>query len=302
MGTRTWLGRLGVGLVLLIGLIAAIPLAAVARQDGTPAAQGEVVGTEREDDGEAEDADEAEDEGEDAEDEEDADDEDDGDDGEGEGAFTEEFYLDGCEWSSTGGNRFFRLEPGLQLVLEGEEDGETVQAIITVLDETETVDGIETRVVEERESEGGELVEVSRNFFAVCAATGNVFYFGETVDDYENGQVVSNEGAWRVGEGENRPGLMMPAQPLIGARYYTEIAPEIALDRTEIVALPVRVETPAGTFEGCFEAVDTTPLEPEARDAKVYCPDVGIVRDEALELVSIGQEGTPTAAIATGYR
>ena len=36
----------------------------------------------------------------------------------------------------------------------------------TVLNETEMVDGIETRVIEEREFDDGELIEVSRNFVA----------------------------------------------------------------------------------------------------------------------------------------
>ena len=56
------------------------------------------------------------------------------------------------------------------------------------------------RVVEERESEDGELKEVSRNFFAFCKKTGNLFYFGEEVDDYDSeGNVVSHSGGWRAG-------------------------------------------------------------------------------------------------------
>src|SRR6185436_18826581 len=107
--------------------------------------------------------------------------------------FTDTFYLDQCDWSSTGGNPFFRLDPGLQLVLQGDEDGTALEVIISVLDETVTVNGIETRVVEERESEDGELVEVSRNFFATCVQTGSVFYFGEEVDVYEGGEIVDHE-------------------------------------------------------------------------------------------------------------
>jgi hypothetical protein len=35
-----------------------------------------------------------------------------------------------------------------------------------VLDETKTVDGVETRIVEERETVNGKPIEVSRNYFA----------------------------------------------------------------------------------------------------------------------------------------
>jgi Concanavalin A-like lectin/glucanases superfamily len=50
---------------------------------------------------------------------------------------------------------------------------------ITVLNETKMVDGVETRVVEERETKGGKLKEVSRNYFAISKRTNDVFYFGE---------------------------------------------------------------------------------------------------------------------------
>src|ERR671910_1532479 len=70
--------------------------------------------------------------------------------------------LENCNFASTGKNSYFILEPGYQVILEGEEeDGEKIQLTMSVLDETKIVDGVETRVVEERESEGGNLVEVS---------------------------------------------------------------------------------------------------------------------------------------------
>jgi hypothetical protein len=49
----------------------------------------------------------------------------------------------------------------------GEEDGEELQLEVTVLNETKVVNGIETRVVEEKETEGGNLVEVSKNLL-IC--------------------------------------------------------------------------------------------------------------------------------------
>src|SRR5688572_23430292 len=77
------------------------------------------------------------------------------------------FDLENCDFASTGENNYFILIPGYQVTLEGEEDGEELQLVITVLNETKVVDGIETRVVEEKETEGGNLVEISRNYFAI---------------------------------------------------------------------------------------------------------------------------------------
>jgi hypothetical protein len=97
-----------------------------------------------------------------------------------ESTWQEEFGISECTLVPTGRNRHFILEPGFQLVLEGGREVLT----ITVLDETVDVDGIQTRVVEEREWRNGELIEVSRNFFAMCEGTEDVFYFAEEVDMY----------------------------------------------------------------------------------------------------------------------
>ncbi|MEZ4483569.1 MAG: hypothetical protein R2864_02895 [Syntrophotaleaceae bacterium] len=142
--------------------------------------------------------------------------------------------------------------------LEGEEDKELVQVQITVLDETVDIDlgalglGIvTTRVLEEMEWIDEKLVEVSRNYYARCAETNSVFYFGEDVEIYEyddGGNLVeivtgTEAGAWLAGElsedGEsyNLPGLMMPGTFLLGARYFQEVAPEVALDRAENVEM-----------------------------------------------------------------
>ena len=77
------------------------------------------------------------------------------------------------------------LEPGFQQTYTG-GDG---RLVITVLDQTELVDGVTTRVVEERESKGSALVELSRNFYAIDPASQDVYYFGEDVDEYSNGAV-----------------------------------------------------------------------------------------------------------------
>ncbi len=52
------------------------------------------------------------------------------------------FNLEDCTLSSSGTNDYFYLEPGFKLVLEGQEDGETIQLNMTVLDGTKIVDGI----------------------------------------------------------------------------------------------------------------------------------------------------------------
>ncbi len=188
---------------------------------------------------------------------------------------------------STGRNRFFILEPGYQLVFQGKEGRKTVDLVITVLDETKLVDGVETRIVEERESMNGKLVEVSRNYFAVGAQSHNVYYFGEDVDMYENSKITSHEGAWLAGVHGAKHGIAMPAENKVGDRYYQEQAQKVAQDRAETVSITESVKTLAGTFENCLKVKETTPLEP-GTEYKSYAPEIGLVCDGDLKLVKHG--------------
>ena len=200
--------------------------------------------------------------------------------------YTDEFGIEECTFMSTGDNKFFPLAPGLESTLVGDEDGVEIEVVIEILEETKMVDGVETRVLVENESEDGELVEISRNYFAQCMETGDVYYFGEDVDDYEDGVIVGHGGEWLAGTDGARAGIFMPGTAVAGARYFQEIAPGVALDRAEHLATGVDVETEVGDFEGCLVVRDSSALTPgEPGDIKVYCPGVGLVIDEDIEIV-----------------
>jgi len=211
-----------------------------------------------------------------------------GEEGEEEVEYTSSFRTEDCTFSAAGSNPYFMLEPNYRQVLVGNESGAAVEQTITVLNETREVNGTQTRVVEERETEDGELLEISRNFFAICDETNSVFYFGEEVDDYENGAIVGHEGAWLAGEDNNKPGLIMPGTVLLGAKYYQEIAPDIAVDRAEIIETDGELVVPAGSFNDVLVIAESNPLEPGVEELKYYAPEVGILQDEDLKLVEHG--------------
>jgi hypothetical protein len=202
--------------------------------------------------------------------------------------FTQEFFIEDCDFTDTGSNKFFILEPNYQLVLRGEVDGTDVELTITVLDETREVDGVVTRTVEERHSEDGELLEVSRNYFAICKQTNSVFYFGEEVDFYENGQIVGHQGAWLAGVNGAEAGVMMPGIILLGSKYHQETAPGVAMDRAKIVSMDEEVDTPAGQFDGVVKTRETTPLEKGIVEFKYHAPGVGLISDGELLLEEYG--------------
>lgn len=200
-------------------------------------------------------------------------------------SWTADFAVEKGEFASTGRNPYFILEPGYQLTLEDDEE----RLVITVLDDTKMVDGVETRVVEERETKGGKLVEISRNYFAISKRTNTVFYFGEDVDIYKGGKITAHEGAWLAGEKGAKFGAMMPGQAILKARYYQEVAPKVAMDRAEIVSLSESVKTPAGEFKNCRKVEETTPLEPGVKEYKLYAPGIGLIQDGDLKLMKHGK-------------
>lgn len=201
--------------------------------------------------------------------------------------YTVSLMQDSCSFTTSGRNTYFILEPCYQLILEGIEKNDTTLLIITVLNETKKIGGVQTRIVEENESVNGKTVEISRNFFSFCKQIGSIFYFGEEVDLYKNGKIINHDGAW-VAEGDNKAGIGLPGLFLLGSKYYQEIAPSIAMDRAEIISIDEMLETPAGKYTHVLKIEETTPLEPKDISYKFYAPGVGLIKDDKLILKKYG--------------
>jgi hypothetical protein len=195
-------------------------------------------------------------------------------------------------------NTYFPLPVGQVWVYRGNEQGQTIGLRITVLNETEDFYSgrrtVTTRVVEELEWEDANanglvdadetLIEISRNFYAQTQ-DGTVCYFGEDVDIYEGGVVVSHEGAWRADNRGNAPGIFMPADPQPGMTYQQEVAPGIAEDTATVIRRGRTVTVPAGTFADTITVRDFNPLD-GSKGTKIYAPGVGLIVDGPLDLVS----------------
>jgi len=198
--------------------------------------------------------------------------------------FRSTFDVDKASLADRGQNTYFILEPGYRQHFQHGSNTLT----ISVLTDTKVVDGVTTRVVEERETEGGELAEVSRNYFAIDRTTGDVYYFGEDVDEYKNGKITGHEGAWLSGVNSARFGLMMPGTPKVGDRYYTEYAPKVAMDRVEIQSATAEMKVAAGAYRNCLHTRESSAIE-SGSEGKWYAPGVGLIKDADFELVKIGK-------------
>jgi hypothetical protein len=149
------------------------------------------------------------------------------------------------------------------------------------------IDGVTTRAVEDRERHDGKLAELTRDYYAIDSTTNDVYYFGEDVDVYKNGKVVDHKGSWMSGVKNAKFGLMMPAKPMVGQRFYQEQAPGIGMDRAEIKGNSASLVTPAGKFTNVVYVVENSPLE-TGSSKKWYAAGVGPVKDDDMVLVNFG--------------
>ena len=203
------------------------------------------------------------------------------------------------DYSLTIDNPYFPLSPGSEWTYFGVEDDEPLGLQITVLNDTEELydgdDTIVTRVVEEFEwvdedrdarfdANKEDLIEVSVNYFAQ-AADGTVCYFGEEVDIYEDGDIVSHDGSWRADGERNAPGIFMPAHPqdlTVGTSWYMEVAPKVAKDRATFEG--VEDHMVGGTvYDNSIQITDCNTIDRDC-GTKFYAPGVGLIVDNVLEL------------------
>ena len=145
-----------------------------------------------------------------------------------------------------------------------------------MLDETETILGVECTVVRDTVTVDGELVEDTLDWFAQDR-NGNVWYFGEISKSFEDGDLVSLDGSWRAGVDGAKPGIVMKAHPAVGDVYRQEFLLGVAEDYARVVSLSGDATVPAASCTNCLVTGDFVPLEPDADERKFYKRGVGLI-------------------------
>jgi len=197
-----------------------------------------------------------------------------------------EFAVNKANLGVKGSNPYFNLTPGYVLSYAKGSETDT----LTVLNETKMIDGVETRPVEDREARNGQVTEITKDYYAIDSQTGDVYYFGEEVDVYKNGKVTGHAGTWLSGVNGAKFGLMMPAKPKKGQKFYQELAPKVGMDRIEILSVEEKITVPAGTFEHVVHVQETSPIEKGLKDHKWYAAGIGQVKDAEMPLIKYGMK------------
>ena len=153
--------------------------------------------------------------------------------------------------------------------------GHRADVVVTVTDQTrEIANGVTARVVRDTVTEDGALVEDTLDWYAQDAA-GNVWYLGEDTAEFEDGQVSSTAGSFEAGVDGAQPGILVPADPPPGMAYRQEYYAGEAEDHGAVLAVEEQAEVPYGRFAEAVLTRDTTPLDPDLMEYKLYAPGSG---------------------------
>ncbi len=177
--------------------------------------------------------------------------------------------------SSVAPNPYLPLVPGQKRVYREKDGPETIT--VTVTGATREILGVKCAVVRDVVMEDGMVIEDTTDWFAQDIY-GNVWYFGEIVQDFENGLLVSIDGTWTVGVDGAKAGIVMKAAPAVGETYRQEFALGNAEDMAEVLSLTTSAAVPATSCNGnCLVTRDFTPIAPGVDEHKYYQPGVGLI-------------------------
>jgi hypothetical protein len=179
-------------------------------------------------------------------------------------------------------NPFFPLVKGRTLVYTGVKDGKKALDLFVTTSHTRKIDGVTTRVVEDRLYLDNVLQERTSDYYAQDRC-GNVWYFGEDTATLDaHGHVVDRSGSFRAGVAGGQPGVFMQAHPTLHRRFRQEWALGQAEDTFKVVKLSSPVAVPYGPFSHSLRTHETTALEPGALDEKAYVRGIGEVLERAV--------------------
>ena len=191
---------------------------------------------------------------------------------------SEPVNLDPADFTADITHPYWPMKPGTRWTYRDvDEKGEVQTVVVVATAETKKLaNGITARVVRDTVRSDGELVEDTLDWYAQDSA-GNVWYMGEDTAEFENGKIASREGSFEAGVGGALPGILLPAEPQIGQKYRQEYLKGEAEDNGEVLGVNQLVEVPTGSYSDALLTRDTTNLEPDVVEYKLYAPDIGPV-------------------------
>ena len=168
---------------------------------------------------------------------------------------------------------------------------------IEVLSATKRIDDVTCLVVRDQVSVDGILKEDTDDWFAVARNSGDVWYCGEEVKDYEvfegdepqNIELTKIDGSFKVDRDGAKPGIFVPAAPVKGKVFRQEYSLGNAEDIVEVLETNYVYGKNAELDQlvpkalanhlcgaGCVVTGEGTPIQPDAFARKYYARGIGV--------------------------
>ena len=186
--------------------------------------------------------------------------------------------LDPAEFTTEIDHPYWPMKPGTRRTYrEVDEEGEIKEVVVVVTTQTKKIaNGITARVVRDTVRVEGSIIEDTFDWYAQDAH-GNLWYLGEDTAEFEDGKLTTRDGSFEAGVDGALPGIMIPADPAHGMRYRQEYYAGEAEDNGEVLSTDEMAEVPAGPYRGALLTKDTSTIEPDVQEYKLYARDVGPV-------------------------
>jgi hypothetical protein len=201
--------------------------------------------------------------------------------------------LDPADFTTTINNKYFTVKPGEKLNYEAQTPKGLETVVITIDGTTKQIAGFNTLVYHDQVFLNGTPVEDTHDYLAQQKSTGDVWYFGEEVNNYENGQLKDHHGTFLHGTDGAKAGIWIKANQKVGDSYRQEYYKGKAEDMVNVVAVNQTVQTKRTTYTGCVKLYAWTPIEDD-KEYKYNCPQVSaevlvqdLTENKRIELTSI---------------
>jgi hypothetical protein len=187
-------------------------------------------------------------------------------------------------------NPYLPISKFSRCVLTGTDEGPNTRVVRTLLGRTQPFPyrgkTVDAAVVRDVVTGQGQLIEKTLDYFAQDDA-GTVYYFGEDVNEYDNGQLAGHEGQWRLGRNTQQPGVLMPADPRVGDTFQSEDVPGITHETDHVVAAGGTERIGAHSYGNVIRIRENAKPPPEV-EFKNYSRGTGVITEAngKLHLVS----------------
>jgi hypothetical protein len=184
--------------------------------------------------------------------------------------------IDPADFTDVIDNPFLPMPPGTTFHYETVTPDGLETDDVYISHDTKLIMGVTCVVVVDTVMLDGVLTELTLDWYAQDV-DGNVWYFGEAAEQYDNGILVGTEGSWEGGVDGALPGTVMQGDPRPGHAYHQEFLLGVAQDMAQVVGRNAKVHVPYGSFRHCVQTKEWSPLEPGVVEHKYYAAGVGNV-------------------------